>query len=275
MMFDHPAVDVALGLIVLYVVLSVAASSVKEWISSVLGLRAKNLRKGIDRLVGEDFARQIYEHPLVGHLAMDGKKPSYIEAKTFARVVVDLLDRDDGGQSDDPAAMVKKLPENHPLRAALHALVRHGDGSLSDLQREVSAWFDESMKRVSGWYKRRAQLVVFGVAAAVTVTADASTFHIAQALWEDDALRASVAQTALELAEGTDASRGAEEARGSFPLGWDWEEVRVRSCLEWLGRAAGWIVTIAAVSLGAPFWFDLLGKVANLKGAGGKPRDQK
>ena len=274
-MLDHPAVDVALGLIVLYVVLSVAASSVKEWISSLFGLRSKNLRKGIDRLVGEDFARQIYEHPLIGHLALDGKKPSYIEAKTFARVVVDLLDRDGDEQSEDPAAIVKKLPENHLLRTALNALVRHGDGSLAGFQREMAGWFDESMTRVSGWYKRKAQLIVFGIAAAVTVVADASTFHIAQALWEDEALRASVAQTALELTESTDASQGEDELLSSFPLGWDWEEVRARSCLEWLGRAAGWIVTIAAVSLGAPFWFDLLGKVANLKGAGGKPGDQK
>ena len=32
----------------------------------------------------------------------------------------------------------------------------------------------------------------------------------------------------------------------------------------------GWVITIAAISLGAPFWFDLLGKVANLRGSGGK-----
>ena len=30
----------------------------------------------------------------------------------------------------------------------------------------------------------------------------------------------------------------------------------------------GWLFTIAAVSLGAPFWFDLLGKVARLRAAG-------
>ena len=275
MMLDHPAVDVALGLIVLYVLLSVAASSVKEWISSVFGLRSKNLRKGIDRLVGEDFARRIYEHPLVGHLALEGKKPSYIEAKTFASVVVDLLDRDDEEQSEDPTTMVKKLPEDHFLRTALQVLMRQGDGTLPGFQRELSVWFDESMSKVSGWYKRKAQLIVFGVAAAVTIAADASTFHIAQALWEDDALRASVAQTALELTENTEASQGEDELLSSFPLGWDWEEVRARSCTQWLGRVAGWIVTIAAVSLGAPFWFDLLGKVANLKGAGGKPGSQK
>ena len=37
----------------------------------------------------------------------------------------------------------------------------------------------------------------------------------------------------------------------------------------------GWLITAAAVSLGAPFWFDLLGKVANLRGSGGKAQTQK
>ena len=35
-MLDHPIVDVALGLILLYSTLSLVASVVKEWISSVL-----------------------------------------------------------------------------------------------------------------------------------------------------------------------------------------------------------------------------------------------
>lgn len=34
---------------------------------------------------------------------------------------------------------------------------------------------------------------------------------------------------------------------------------------------AGWLLTIIAVSLGAPFWFDLLTRFTNLRGAGAKP----
>ena len=30
----------------------------------------------------------------------------------------------------------------------------------------------------------------------------------------------------------------------------------------------GWLITIAAISLGAPFWFDLLGKIAHLRASG-------
>ena len=33
-------------------------------------------------------------------------------------------------------------------------------------------------------------------------------------------------------------------------------------------RIPGWLITIAALSLGAPFWFDLLSRVARLRGSG-------
>jgi hypothetical protein len=37
-------------------------------------------------------------------------------------------------------------------------------------------------------------------------------------------------------------------------------------------KAAGLAITVLAVSLGAPFWFDLLNKLANLRASGPKPQ---
>jgi len=37
----------------------------------------------------------------------------------------------------------------------------------------------------------------------------------------------------------------------------------------------GWLATIAALSLGAPFWFDLMNKVANVRSAGNIPASTK
>jgi hypothetical protein len=42
-------------------------------------------------------------------------------------------------------------------------------------------------------------------------------------------------------------------------------------CASWLTWATGLLLTTFAISLGAPFWFDLLGKVSNIKGMGKKP----
>jgi hypothetical protein len=33
----------------------------------------------------------------------------------------------------------------------------------------------------------------------------------------------------------------------------------------------GWLITGLAVALGAPFWFDLLNKLVNLRGSGPRP----
>ena len=45
-MLDHPIVDVALGLFLLYSTLSLVASVVKEWVSSVLRCGRRTSRRG-------------------------------------------------------------------------------------------------------------------------------------------------------------------------------------------------------------------------------------
>ena len=64
-MFDHPIIDVILGLIFFYVVLSLVASAVQEWFASLLALRTKNLWKGVQTLIGDDYAAKVYAHPLI------------------------------------------------------------------------------------------------------------------------------------------------------------------------------------------------------------------
>jgi hypothetical protein len=53
-----------------------------------------------------------------------------------------------------------------------------------------------------------------------------------------------------------------------LPIGWsalpDFKHVEIRSALLAL---LGWFLTACAVSLGAPFWFDLLNKIISLRSA--------
>jgi hypothetical protein len=75
--------------------------------------------------------------------------------------------------------------------------------------------------------------------------------------------------------------RETEEKLRSLPMGWhcgsasDYTAVWkcVSAQLGWLS-VVGWCVTAAALTLGAPFWFDTLSKVVNLRGAGPKPAKQ-
>jgi hypothetical protein len=141
--------------------------------------------------------------------------------------------------------------------------------------------FDETMDRVSGWYKRRVQLILFVIALVAVGAMNADSFSIAQRLWKNDALRSAVVTQANAAvtkgkpacnisgssASPEDAAKCLDKVKQlGIPLGWS----KDTSPSGWgiPGRILGLLLTAFAVLLGAPFWFDLLGKVSQLRGAG-------
>lgn len=269
-------IDVALGLIFFYVILSLIVSSVQEWIASLLKLRAKTLRKGIARLVGDPLAQQVYRHSMIRNLAIsDAGLPSYIDPRTLSAVLLDIVARDQDGKSvlvqsaDELKAAVAKIPAGNPIGEVLRTAVTSGDNAARELSDYLAGWFDEGMQRISGWYRRDAKAITLILAILVTVATNASTVQVAERLWQNGSLRAEIAAEARSAAESGDTGivRKADLADlRDFPIGWqsvDWRK------MAWPATLLGWLLTVAAISLGAPFWFDLLCKVANLKGAGG------
>lgn len=59
----------------------------------------------------------------------------------------------------------------------------------------------------------------------------------------------------------------------SSPLGLGWDEVDIRQMgfYDLFTKLLGFILTALAISLGAPFWFDLLRKLVNIRSSGTKP----
>ena len=280
-MLDHPIIDVSLGLIFFYVVLSLVASAVQEWIASLFALRSKNLRSGVQNLIGDDYAEKVYEHPLLKNLAKKNKLPSYIAPETLSAVLLEVIAKEQNAKSylahtvDEARSLLDKITAEHPLKDILGPLIDSGENAANTLKDRLADWFDEGTTRVSGWYKRKAKVFIFVIAAIVTLGTNASSIHIAEELWRNDALRTQIAaQAEVASAEGgvprLDASN--LERLEAFPIGWSEPPV---SRVDWLKSVFGWLMTTAAVSLGAPFWFDLLGKVANLRGSGGKAQAKK
>jgi hypothetical protein len=145
------------------------------------------------------------------------------------------------------------------------------DRDATEFRAGVERWFDRGMERVSGWYKRRSQIIVFAVGLVVIVAINASALTAANRLWKDDAFRQGlVAQVEhqQEATSGTEALDRLEELQ--FPVGWE-RSNRPQGADGWALAALGWLLTGIAVTFGAPFWFDVLGKVSNLRAAGVKP----
>ena len=283
-MFEHPIVDITLGLLFIYVILSLVCSAVQEWVAGVFGLRSKNLAKGIENLVGSNLAKAVYDHRLIKGLSKPNSRPSYISAKTFSTVLLEVVAKDGAGRSytdltaDELRDMVGKIPKENPIGDVLSTLVGSAENEVEALKEKVADWFDEGMERIAGWYTRTVKYWLLAIAAVVVVATNANTLQIVAVLWENDALRSAIAAQAEAAAALGDVSE-IEDARGqleTFPIGWG-EKTETEPCSPWwwAHSIVGWLLTIAAVSLGAPFWFDLLGKVARLRASGSKPEQPK
>ena len=318
-MFGSTILVVVLGLIFVYFVFSTLCSQVNEVVSARLGWRAHDL---------ESWLRKALEHPspddeacllsldrfksssLIQAITPEKAKlqlPSYVSPRTFSMAVLDLLAPGDDQVTtiDEVKAAVAGLPEGHPAKAPLTRLAIEAGDDLATFRAGVEGWFNDSMARVSGWYKRRVQRWLLAYAAVLTLALNVDTIVLARALWSQDGVRqAVVAQVARDTqattttvqATGRDqatttttvnelekvASRVADVSKLGIPIGWASEKKGGQPNPDprrWPGwhpmgllvKLLGLALTVGALALGAPFWFDLLNKVTKLRSAGDRP----
>jgi len=66
-------IDVALGMVFIYLLLALLCSALQEVISQILKWRSENLKLGIEALLADDdaafLAQQFHQHPLIKCLA--------------------------------------------------------------------------------------------------------------------------------------------------------------------------------------------------------------
>jgi hypothetical protein len=291
MLFGSSSLEVLIGVVLLFLVLAVIASAVTEIVGQVLGLRSRTLADGIQAMLFDKAARDaFYEHPLIKSLSHKGQldkllrrfpRPSYIPSDVFARALLDVISvkQAPDGTLEVTAGNLKLHPKTQELFEVLARPLGPAVNEVGQLATEVEKWFDDGMDRVSGWYKRKTQLVLVTVGVVVVIWANANLIRYVSVLSTNPDARAAVV-AAAEKATGpisTDDALAKLKAL-DFGIGWDTtvaadDSRHLPATLEEIPPALGanllgWLFAIAAVSMGAPFWFDLLKNVVNLRGAG-------
>lgn len=287
-------IAVFIGLSFLYFVLAVLCSGAKEFIAAKVDLRATTLEKAIAGMLSNsagskstmqaesaqlaDLASKFYTHPLIKSLGDGEKKPSYIPAQYFSTVLEQVLRAQQIG-SADYAALVRNLPEG-TLKQKLVALADRAGNDAEAIRKEVENWFDTTMERVSGWYKRQAQKIVLVIAFALVIGLNADSFAVFRALWQNSTLRESVV-TAAQNAKSQMTSEQAKQQLETLPLGWQSRpsiQAVKRAFNEdlgwWLLKLFGLALTAFATTLGAPFWFDAMNNLINLRMTGSRPEPE-
>jgi hypothetical protein len=292
-MFGSQILEVVIGVTLIFLVLSIGCSGFKEVIASVLSLRSKTLVKALRNMLqngDRDLAAELMEHPLIARTAKPGEHPAYISARSFSQAMLDLLAPAGGAQPrtlQDLRDGIAKLPDDK-LRRTLMGLINSSAGTVDAAREKMEDWFDDTMARVGGWYKRMAQQIIFAAGLLLCVALNADSIMIVRELWSDEALRSAVvAQAAKKVHAGSPSDAGAQpvsfaqvasEVRqaNTPPIGWSSTPGDYRALPstpgEWLLKILGIALSSFAIVLGAPFWFDVLNKIINVRLSGNPPK---
>jgi len=346
-MFGSDVLEIAIGTIFIILIVSMLASTIREMIEAGLKTRAVQLEKGLrvllDDPTGKTSLKEVFDHPLlsglfegtyepdtqlkaawrmfpskgdsepkVGDKGLQWRSslPSYIPSRNFALALLHTVAGSGKGETelslDTIKANAMALPEGR-IREAVLVAVGEAGTSLDRARASLEAWFDSSMDRVSGWYKRQTQAMLLAIGLVLAIALNVDGIHVVRELSTNTASRQQVMAKAeafqnLDEAQRTQLAADQLKDKGlTGVIGWGsavdradsdlakrrdalqkqavasaqlkddnqrsrWVEAQLPSKLSLilgalsLEMVAGWILTAIAVSLGAPFWFDLLNK---------------
>lgn len=283
--------SIIIGLVFVLLLFSMLTSAVVEVYHAAFSSRGKHLKETLEIMLGKDICKKFYAHSYFRQLSSATKPksslklPVWVEKGTFSNVLADILTPSNSNLSiPERIALV----ENADLRKVLDFLWRQSNGNVELFQKKVELWFDDVMARAKDWFGDATKWRLFFIGLALAGILNADTLQIYKSLSTNAAVRDELVKNAETFSESRtsvaaiDTSKKFEQAKSDFvatkqlyletvqsPLGLGWgtsESIPV-DFWAWLIKLVGWVLTGVAVTLGAPFWFDLLRKLLSLKGS--------
>jgi len=291
-----------------------------------------------------------YRHPMVKYLAEDkyNSKPSYITKETFSKVIIDLLHGDKLKAGDEIKPLIENsinagtiyddkyksgvLAINTETLRFIRSVWIDAQGDVEVFRKSLEQWFDDTMERCTGWYKRHTQYILLVLGLLIAIVFNVDTISIVGKLEKDPTLRAEMVQQAdvylkvhpnlyqervndlnnnknyaiisTKKDSGTiiyskidsmaqinllDAKARAKsdslinrgrvlthradslikgdiaKVNGQMGMGIGSISFKDGGWKKGFKMIFGWLITALALSLGAPFWFDLLNKLMKLR----------
>ena len=297
--------SLAIGMITVYLVLALSVTAFNEAIAATLSSRGKWLQRGVASLFSADardrgdmaMAQRVYDSPYIAYLQRGSRfLPSYLPAWNLLQGMLEAAAKT-GNRAlatlDDLRAAAKDLPEGSPIRVGLENLLAAGDTTIEDFQKRYEAWFATFEAQVMAWYRQKTQLVIGGLSVVVALAMNVDTLQLVNQLATDPKVREALAEQGTQLSRQPDLAaaaaslpaasqpglagavdtvqqRSASLNASGLKLGWTeraWHDTW-QSPLSALEKLVGLLLSAFAVSMGAPFWFDLLKNLVAIRSVG-------
>ncbi len=290
--------SIVIGLVFVLLLFSMLTSAVVEVYHAFKASRGNHLKDTLEMMLGPEKSKRFLDHAYFKQLSSATKPtstqklPVWIDKNTFSAILADILTPE--GERISIQERINSI-ENEQLRKVMNFLWRQSGDDARVFQAKVEHWFDDVMARAKEWFidSTKWRLFFFGTALAVALNAD--TVQIYESLSTNAVLREQIATDAAAFANSADTSlvsrnsgvrdttrKDTADSRANFvklkgmysehivsPLGLGWGQSKPANWWDWLTKVVGWLLTGVAVTMGAPFWFEMLKKLLALKGGSG------
>ena len=338
-MSGFPILDLVVGIIFVYFLLSIISSSLVEIILSALKARAKLLEEWLFKIFDKtitqpdgtslSLGQAIMDHCSVTVLAKAGNATSYIDAKNFTSALLEKITFEPANPKsvakdiDEFIASISKtaslstefqrvlLTYANEAKDSYKALSEKTVSEIELFRGKVENWYDSSMDRLTGALKKKySRPATFIVAIIVTGLLNADSIALAKYLYSNPEARAKIAMQAYDATKDTalinqvqlmktipdtsskdsmslqeiknaitkkitDINKAKQGLSDVMPLTWKAGELNDAngkfSGLLLFAKITGLLASILAIMMGAPFWFDMLNKISNMRSTGAKP----
>ncbi len=237
--------DLAVGIVFVFLLVSLICSQISDKISQWLRWRAKDLEAGLRSfVVGEnnkDLVVKLYDNALIKSLVPQemgvtqflkktplrrfvypGANPLGIPAKAFVLALLDNVLPDQGSDTFDKLLnRVAQLPDDSPLKSSLVSILKTANNNLDTARKNIEDWYDSTMYRSTVIYQRNMWgfSLLLGVTIAVSLNVD--TIAVGTNLWHDSALRTAVASAAAKyVTDGKQQDAYTQINSINLPIGW-------------------------------------------------------
>lgn len=286
--------DVIIGLSLVYLGAALFVTIVNEYIAQVFGWRAAQLREDLKKLVDAPAAVDALKASPALAPFFEGAGSSYVDPKVLAQQLVGWARKGatTAATMAEIAKSIDQLPDSK-VKTQLLALSQTTSDKVETFVANVSAWADQSLTMMGEAYKKRMQWYSFAIGLGIAIIFNLDTLGMAAHLYRDKEARTAIALAASDFVQKTskesldrcvklkaeertkdpgcaavagllDGVQLRNETLGKLPLGWPPQPVNKVLPLP-ITVPVGWFLTALAISLGASFWFDFLGKLVNVR----------
>jgi len=196
-MFNSVAFNVVISLVFIYLLYSLLATILSELIATWLGLRARNFKEAIDRMLNDakergplyrfwdsmnfmknpdnKVVKAFYDHPEIKYLGSSGvfKAPSSFKSSSFSKTVMSMLFGKDAVTPEIIECKMKDLiilvknekgkTEERKLDKEtadyIRSLWQDAQKDIAQFKLQLEGWFDRTMEQKTEWYTRKSRII--------------------------------------------------------------------------------------------------------------------